>query len=101
MIFDMDINNFHMMDFEFSLNIWIFIIIGCSIFFTFLIILLYYLGSTTNSEKNSEIITIKSNQNKIESESDNNLEKELYCPSCGNEIDDRELIFCNYCGTRI
>ncbi|TFF89039.1 MAG: zinc ribbon domain-containing protein [Promethearchaeota archaeon] len=101
MIFDMDINNLHMMDFEFSLNMWIFIIIGGSIFFIFLITLLYYLGSTTNSEENSKIITIKSNQKKIESQSSNNLEKKLYCPSCGNEIDDRSIIFCTYCGTRI
>jgi heme/copper-type cytochrome/quinol oxidase subunit 3 len=94
-------DHFHMMDFEFPLNMWIFILIGVVIFFGFLIILLYILRSTPNSKENGQLKEVEFKEDIVDTQSIKTLEKKRYCLACGNEINDRKTIYCPYCGNKV
>jgi predicted RNA-binding Zn-ribbon protein involved in translation (DUF1610 family) len=88
----------HMMDFKWSQEIWLIIIFGFIIFLTLIMILLYFLRHTSDSMiKEKEIQTTTSKQ-KIPNAKTSNIS---YCPECGNELRDKTIKFCHYCGAKI
>lgn len=87
-----------MMNFKFTPNIWIFVIIGLVIFFGIIILLFYFLKNSYKERVGD--VESKLTEN-TENSLKNNAKKEGYCPNCGSEIEDPSTLFCSYCGTKL
>lgn len=104
----------HMMDW--GPNGWILLILGGVIFLLFVIILFYFLFRNNHKENISNSLEriVNSNNKYSETQTQNyntiastkekevNLkENTLFCPACGEKLNERTLNYCPFCGNKI
>ncbi|MFO8017853.1 MAG: zinc-ribbon domain-containing protein [Promethearchaeia archaeon] len=96
--------NFHegehmdqMMDFDWTPDLGVFILIGLILLVTLIIILLYFLTHSQTSDVKKEQVEPVKRPKKTTQHS----EKKLICPNCGNHIEDEDASYCTFCGAEI
>ncbi|MHA2339816.1 MAG: hypothetical protein ACXACX_21105 [Candidatus Hodarchaeales archaeon] len=105
-----------MMDWDWGSNMWFYMILGMGIFLLIAAILIYLLtrrrhqydSSKERSRRNHHIeerakTQTQSNQKSLSAVTveDVNQKIPFFCPICGENLDDRTLKYCPYCGSEI
>ncbi len=99
-VFDSHMNNdMDMMDW--GQYMWLYMLVGAILFLIFIIILLRILNHKSYQHERSTIFADKKDQKPIENKNiENKQQKIILCPNCKEEISDRNLKYCPYCGVQ-
>ena len=97
-------DGYHMMDWD--LGHWIPMIFGWGIVLLAAIIILYMIIQSTRGTNEMNQTTIqepksKRNESKAYDNEEENIEKIIFCYSCGEKLDGRQIEYCPKCGTKI
>lgn len=97
-------DGYHMMDWD--LGHWIPMIFGWGIILLAVIVIIYLIIQSTHEPNEMNQMTpqgskSKWNESKAYSNEEENIEKAIFCYSCGEKLDGRDVEYCPKCGTKI